>query len=611
MLILHIGSPKTGTTALQQFLHDNEDALRARGINYVRAARAHLAHNPLALAIAEGDGARLLADVLRECDAAPDRLHVLSSEILFRSIVTQRMPRDLAAALRGRVRVICYLRRQDRYAEAIYKQRAKNGLALDDRAAFLDGFLPRLRYSQVLGDYADLMGEAALHLRPFDRRLLPEGDIVADFAAECLGIDDLTGFARAGGDANPTLSVELSEMLGRIAGERLGNVRELIREIARLPPDDLAVSRDTFTPAQLRAVMDHVAADNAALCARFRPDLAALFDLSDLDDPQAGAALAPEAVARRSRAGALALARAMQIVAERTPPPAAPQPPEPPALPLWLTEIGPAGPRKGFCHWLGHHGVVFVDRGPGQLLVSFDNLHNVGDTRPDRAPWAAKLAAERGWSHLGVMSRRPDWFRDPALIDWFHDAAARGFLAGFARVGFAGASMGGFGALAFSALAPGATVIAFSPQSTLAPDLVPWEQRFAPGRAADWTLGFGDAAHSVAAADRAWIVYDPFHRADRQHADRLSGPNVTHLRAPGLGHKSALVLNRMGCLKAVMTGAIEGSLTRAGFHAMIRARRTVYLYRQEMTAHLTARGQPDRATRLRAAFRRNRQRAAQ
>jgi len=119
MIVLHIGAPKTGTTALQQFLSTNEAALRARGISYMRAGRSHIAHNPLPTAIAQGRAAEMLRAIMDEHDAAPDLLHVISSEIMFRIIVAQRLGPFLPAGMRGAVRVLCYLRRQDHYLEAI------------------------------------------------------------------------------------------------------------------------------------------------------------------------------------------------------------------------------------------------------------------------------------------------------------------------------------------------------------------------------------------------------------------------------------------------------------------------------------------------------------
>ncbi|MCB1400856.1 MAG: hypothetical protein KDJ82_13930, partial [Rhodobacteraceae bacterium] len=154
MLILHIGSPKTGTTSLQQFLNLNEDRLREGGINYMRAARSHIAHNPLPIAVTQRRDEALLRAILDEYRSDPDATHVVSSEIMFRILVAQRFHEVFPADLRAETKVICYIRRQDHYAEAIYKQRAKNGLVKVDRQAFLAAQMPKLRYSPLLASYA-------------------------------------------------------------------------------------------------------------------------------------------------------------------------------------------------------------------------------------------------------------------------------------------------------------------------------------------------------------------------------------------------------------------------------------------------------------------------
>lgn len=275
-------------------------------------------------------------------------------------------------------------------------------------------------------------------------------------------------------------------------------------------------------------------------------------------------------------------------------------------VPSWYMEIFPAGPRDGFFQKLGDHSVAFVDRGAHQLVVTFDNLAEAGGKRYDREPWAAKFCADNGWSHLGIFAQPPSWFRDARLISYLEDLRDRGFFEGFERVAFCGTSMGGFGALTFCDLAPGATVMAFSPQSSLHADLVPWETRFSKGRRQDWSLPYSDATEHTKHASKAFIVFDPLHKSDRDHFYRFRGDNIVGLHGIGLGHKSALVLRRMDRLKPVMKGAIEGSLTPLEFYKLIRARKDVYLYRQIMEEHMRARNREALALKFQTAFKRRR-----
>ncbi|ONG56167.1 hypothetical protein BKE38_06580 [Pseudoroseomonas deserti] len=221
------------------------------------------------------------------------------------------------------------------------------------------------------------------------------------------------------------------------------------------------------------------------------------------------------------------------------------------------------------------------------LQVTFDHLkpHRGRDGQPE--PWGWRFAIQNGWSILGIASLRPVWFREPAL----HDALLRlrdaGFFRGFDRVVFAGSSKGGFGALVFSSLSPGATVIAIDPQSTLDRALVPWETRYPLG---DWALPFRDAAEELAVAARIWLLHDPHFAPDRRHADRLSAPGLTLLRCRHLGHGLAESLQKMDILAPVMRGFTEGILDEAGFWALYRARRRLVRYPRALFAHALARG---------------------
>lgn len=627
MLILHIGSPKTGTTALQQFLHSNADALRKAGVNYMTAARTHIAHNPLAQAVPQGKAAELVAQIVEEYDANPDMTHVVSSEIMFRVVVANGLRGLFPDHIARNTKVICYLRRQDRYAEVLYKQLAKNALVPNDRTSFLAGQIKKLAFTNFLDVYAEMFGTENIRIKPFDRKAFKDGDIVADFAEDMLGLSDLSAFDRPTREANKSMSVELSEMLGAISFDKTANVRQLIRVLSTYDDPLLFSKNDTFSLESRVTLMNELAQDNEKLRATYAPHLPQLFDMSDLDSGVEDVELEPRNVRARALAGSRALgrailevtkmqaqaaiAKAVQGAALAQPKPAENEDDDDGMVtvssddmpPAWFVDIAPPKPATGFYRKLNHHGAAFVDRGRKQLLVTFDNLHNVGDPRINRTLWAEKFAADQGWSFLGVFAQAPVWYRDSELIEMFEDLRENGFFASFDNVAFAGTSMGAFAALSFSSCAPGSTVLAFSPQSTLDETLVPWETRFAKGRAADWSLAFSDAANEIATARDIQLYYDPFFEPDRKQVERLQGENVRHFKCFGFGHKSALVLNRMGHLKTVMKSGIEGTLAASDFYPMIRDRRNIRLYLTEMQAHLEAKGMTERSERLKAAFR--------
>nr|WP_325250522.1 hypothetical protein [Amylibacter sp.] len=277
-------------------------------------------------------------------------------------------------------------------------------------------------------------------------------------------------------------------------------------------------------------------------------------------------------------------------------------------IPDWYRDIYPDGERDGFYEKMGGHSLCYVERSLTQLVITFDNLAEAGHDGYDREAWASSFCNYNNWSHLGVFAQGPSWFRDARLIARLEKLRDDGFFAQFDHVTLSGASMGGFAALVFSALVPGANVIAFSPQSTLITDRVPWEQRFAKGREFDWTLPYSDGAECIKTAAKVYVVYDPYEPQDTAHADRLTGGNVIPLRAIGFGHRSALFLRRLDVLKPVMGEGIIGMLDPARFAEMIRNRGSVYLYKQQMENYMRRRGRDVWVPKLQRAFRNRRKR---
>ena len=230
-------------------------------------------------------------------------------------------------------------------------------------------------------------------------------------------------------------------------------------------------------------------------------------------------------------------------------------------------------------------------RRSAQLIVTFDNLSSVGMFTPAQ-PWLLARSERAGVSILGLIAKRKDWYRNPDTAALITDLAEAGLFRQFGRVTFMGASMGGFAALAFSALVPGSHVLAFSPQSTLAPALVPFDRRYRYAQKKwDWTTPeFLDAATSVAKAASVTLVYDPFEREDKLHGQRLDGPNVRHIHTDHLGHKAIRVMKEAGGLDALVGGLALGTFDPALYAKAARGRRKTLFWQRSLLGAAEAKG---------------------
>lgn len=259
----------------------------------------------------------------------------------------------------------------------------------------------------------------------------------------------------------------------------------------------------------------------------------------------------------------------------------------------WRGQIAGVGEREGFFRALGpQHSALYLERGD-TLIVTFENLDHVYDRGIDRMPWGYGFVKSNDWSMLGMMAHDWTWYRDEAVHDFFDELRDGGFFSNFRRIVFYGASMGGYAAAAFSAAAPGATVIAISPQATLSRDIAPWETRYRKARYRDFGSRYGYAPEMTDKAEAVYLFHDPAAPLDAMHAALFSGPNVVKLRCRYFGHKIASSWVNMGILKPIVHDCVAGTLTAPRFYRHLRARRDNEKYQRAMLDRLRESGRPD------------------
>ncbi|MCE5972292.1 phosphoadenosine phosphosulfate reductase [Sinirhodobacter sp. WL0062] len=258
----------------------------------------------------------------------------------------------------------------------------------------------------------------------------------------------------------------------------------------------------------------------------------------------------------------------------------------------WRRELIRIGDESGFFRELGGQHTALHVRAGDTLVVTFENLDHVFEHGGNRLPWGFDFIRSHGWSILGLMAHDWTWYRDVAVHDFFDTLRDEGFFEQFSRVVFYGASMGGYAAAAFSAAAPGATVITISPQATLDKTQVPWETRYSKAWDRDFSDRYGFAPASLRAADSVYLLFDPHAELDANHAALFDDPNIMRLHCRMMGHRIASAMQGMEILKPVIESAIDGSLTADDFYRALRRRRRYTRYLKEMLARLDQRGNP-------------------
>lgn len=282
--ILHIGMPKTGTTALQDCLRASRDALADRGVlypqnppgcrfnNHRMLVFGFLPFDALPRHILSHPGytrenylakyAEFLDGLYAQAEASRPGTMILSSETLFRTLDRHRAARlrEGLAPLGGDVSVVAYLRRPSEQYLSNLQQRLR-------QSADLRLLKPPILFRH-LQSYARAFGRDALHARVYSRDMLRNGDIVDDFLATCLpaAAIDTTRLTRKAG-VNSSVSAEAMDLLRRY-------------RLAFHPGADDVATRDSTRLVQaLRRAGQAIGAPKP----RLRPEVADFLDYSFSD----------------------------------------------------------------------------------------------------------------------------------------------------------------------------------------------------------------------------------------------------------------------------------------------------------------------------------------
>jgi len=190
VVVLHVGTHKTGTTSIQKMVAANEDHFRAEGLCYPLTTRVGAGHHNLAWELlgderyepAAGSFADLLAE-LREEEPPRVLLSAEGFEYLYEHPAAARRLKEGLESAGYRVEVVLVLREVPSYLESLYYELTKHGLNVD-----LDGFVDEavstgsihlrdmafcLRYEELADAFASIVGPDSLHVLAYGPLIVP------------------------------------------------------------------------------------------------------------------------------------------------------------------------------------------------------------------------------------------------------------------------------------------------------------------------------------------------------------------------------------------------------------------------------------------------------
>jgi len=297
VLWLHFGMPKTGSTALQNFLSVNHAEMDASGLRYMIAGRARpdgagrptSSHNQMVFDITKG-GAH--SPFYRQAIAAEyqentGKTCLVSSE-MFYSTRHDDLARIFADIPRDEMRILLYCRRYDDYFEAEYKQHAKNGKIALGATQHIKNRLTQIKDSPEKFNFSGRVSriraafpDVPILPKIYDRAQLTNGNLVDDVLDQ-VGVrcpDSLST------EANSNAS------LSRIGSEAFGVITRVIgrqpsRRLRRLISSDPVMLRkhDVLEIEERTFINEHLAATDEDFRKEFFPDSATLFPTRQASD---------------------------------------------------------------------------------------------------------------------------------------------------------------------------------------------------------------------------------------------------------------------------------------------------------------------------------------
>lgn len=276
-LIIHAGTGKTGTSAVQASLLKNRDALLAQGIRYLQSNQPKpevAAKHQFRWNKREAPGWDALRREAAELARTDDTV-VISNETLWKKD-EEELEFFLSFFPGFEFTILLYVREQVEFLEsralqAVKQRQKRREMSLGESGGmedFLAEFVPELDYLEVARRWEKVFGEGTFLGRLYSRDAFPNGNIIDDFY-EAIGASPETLDLQA--EMNPSLSAPFAMLLKNREKYLRPEHREaeLFEAAMRLSKVITPNPRKLLTIDQAEEIRERFAASNEAFFERY------------------------------------------------------------------------------------------------------------------------------------------------------------------------------------------------------------------------------------------------------------------------------------------------------------------------------------------------------
>ncbi len=211
-IYVHIGTHKTGTTAIQKFLFTNEDILREKGFLYPCSGRPEFppfGQHKLAWSIKTNNSQKIDSEWNNlEQEIAEKKIeNIIISAEDFSTFDVKQIETLKQRLSNYKVKIIVYLRRQDRFLESLYLTTVANGRYSKNLKSFVLKRQWRCDYYKLLQSWQKSFGKNNLIVKVYEKEQYGNS-LMNDFLS-AVGIKEKNDFPNKKARVNQTKDVKL------------------------------------------------------------------------------------------------------------------------------------------------------------------------------------------------------------------------------------------------------------------------------------------------------------------------------------------------------------------------------------------------------------------